>query len=151
MDASELTPEQARRILAAVEPVMGYTGRLTRRMQQVGWKPSDPPYVHALRAHDALHALRIIAHYNVCGLGDAGKQSPGAPGRPLEPLMGEEGEGLSWHGRAAVRPPAELAKRDQLWINQRAYAAARTGHAGPAGVAVRGRAARGELGAGRAG
>jgi hypothetical protein len=75
MDASDLTPEQVRRILAAVEPMMGYTGRLTRRMQQIKSKPSDPLYVHALRAHDALQALRIIAHYTVCGLGSAGRQS----------------------------------------------------------------------------
>jgi hypothetical protein len=84
MDASDLSPQQARRILAAVEPMMDYTGRLTRRMQEVRWKSSDPLYVHALRAHDALHALRIIAHYTVCGLGGAGRQSepPGTPRKP---------------------------------------------------------------------
>jgi hypothetical protein len=83
MDASDLSPEQARRILAAVEPMMDYTGRLTRRMQEARWKPGDPLYVHALRAHGALHALRMIAHYTVCGLGGAGRQSepPGAAGR----------------------------------------------------------------------
>jgi hypothetical protein len=63
MDASDLTPEQARQILAAVEPMMDYTGRLTRRMQQLRWKSDDLLYVYAMRAHDGPHALRIIAHY----------------------------------------------------------------------------------------
>jgi hypothetical protein len=54
-DVSDLTPEQARKILAAVEPMMDYTGRLTRRMQAAGWKPTDSFYVHAHRDHDALH------------------------------------------------------------------------------------------------
>jgi hypothetical protein len=82
MDASKLTPEQARKILATVESMMDYTGRLTRRMQAVGWKPSDSMYVHALRAHDALHALRMLTHYAVCGLSQAGR--PGEPPNKVE-------------------------------------------------------------------
>jgi hypothetical protein len=64
--------------------MMSYTSALTRRMQAMGWKPSDSFYVHAHRAHDALHAMRMLAHYNVCGLVGAGRQSepPGTAGKP---------------------------------------------------------------------
>jgi hypothetical protein len=75
MDVSQLSREQAKKILAAVEPMMQYTERLTRRMQAVRWKTTDPIYVHAHRAHDALHALRILTHYAACGLSEAGKSS----------------------------------------------------------------------------
>src|SRR5258705_31842 len=63
MDASDLTPEQAKRILAAVEPMMEYVGRLARRMEQVGWRHDDSLRVHTQRAYDGLHAMRILAHY----------------------------------------------------------------------------------------
>jgi hypothetical protein len=81
MDLSHLSRDEARKILAAVEPMMSYTSALTRRMQATGWKPSDSFYIHAHRAHDALHAMRMLAHYNVCGLGGAGRQTepPKAP------------------------------------------------------------------------
>jgi hypothetical protein len=46
---------------------MDYTGRLSRRMQELRWNPSDPLYVQA---------LRIVAHYTACGLGGAGYPGP---------------------------------------------------------------------------
>ena len=54
MDVSELTTEQAKKILAAVESMLGYTRCLTQRMQAVRWSPADSFYVHVHRAHDAL-------------------------------------------------------------------------------------------------
>ena len=65
MDLSNLTAEEAWKILAAVEPMMSYTSALTRRRQSTGWKPPDSFYVHAYQAHDALHAMRMLAHYAV--------------------------------------------------------------------------------------
>jgi hypothetical protein len=38
---------------------------------------SDSFYVHAHRAHDALHAMRMLAHYAACGRSAAGR--PGEP------------------------------------------------------------------------
>ena len=75
MKLSDLTPEQARKLLAAVEPMMAYTSCLTRRMQAERWEPTDSFYLHAHQAHDALHAMRMLAHDTVCGLGGAGRQS----------------------------------------------------------------------------
>ena len=54
---------------------MSYTSELTRRMQATGWKSSDSFYVYAHRAHDALHAMRMLAHYAACGLDGAGRHS----------------------------------------------------------------------------
>jgi hypothetical protein len=87
MELSDLTPDQARKLLAAVEPMMAYTACLTRRMQAERWRTTDSFYVQAHRAHDALHAMRILAHYNVCGLGGAGRQGepPGTDARPSLP------------------------------------------------------------------
>ena len=67
MKLSDLTPEQARRLLAAVKPMMAYTGCLARRMQAERWDPTDSFYVQAHRADDALHVMRMLAHYAVCG------------------------------------------------------------------------------------
>ena len=74
MDSSKLTQEQAQRIVAAVGPALRYCYRLAHRMQQIGWKPTDPMYVAAWKAYDALH---VHAHYASC--------TPGTAGRPAEP------------------------------------------------------------------
>lgn len=77
MDGSKLTPEQAKKIVAAIGPALGYVCRLAHRMQRIGWNASDPMYVEAWRSYNALHALHIHAHYASC--------TPGTAGRPCEP------------------------------------------------------------------
>ena len=76
MDASKLTPEQAKKLVAAVGPMLGYVNRLAHRMQRMGWDAGDPMYVAAWRAYDALHALHVHCHYASC--------QPGTAGRPPE-------------------------------------------------------------------
>jgi hypothetical protein len=80
VDSSKLTTEQAKRIVDAIGPALGYCYRLACRMQRMGWRPDDPMYVAAWKAYDALHTLHMHAHYASC--------QPGTAGRPSEPAKG---------------------------------------------------------------
>lgn len=75
MDSTKLRPEQGERLVRAVGPMLGYVGKLAHRMQRMGWRASDPMYVAAWRAYDALHALHIHCHYASCKPGTAGRAS----------------------------------------------------------------------------
>ena len=109
MDSSQLTPEQAQRIVDAVGPALGYCCRLAHRMQRIGWKPSDPMYVAAWAAYDALHSLHIAAHYATCR-GTGGRPSepmpPGATPSPAAPPF-------------TTHPGIEPRKDDRPWVGKR--------------------------------
>ena len=71
MDSSDLTPEQADRLGAAIRRYLDYVGRVRRRMEQLGFPPDDSLYRAASRAHDALQELHVRAHYCSCTSGVA--------------------------------------------------------------------------------
>ena len=87
MDLSSLTPQQTADLANRLAPMLGYLTRLTDRMQKRGWKSSDPAYVAAWAARDAVHELHVRVRYASCGPGTAGKPSsaPGQEPRPWEP------------------------------------------------------------------
>jgi len=62
VDLSEVTPEQAKALDARLRPALGYLVRLTNRMQQRGWRASDPAYQAAWAARHALHELCVRLH-----------------------------------------------------------------------------------------
>src|SRR5262245_559559 len=47
----------------ALRPSLNYIGRRRRRLEQVGFVPSDPLYKLVSWAYDALHALSVELHY----------------------------------------------------------------------------------------
>ena len=67
MDLSDLTREQAEAINRRLGPTLGYLTRLTDRMQKRAWTFSDPTYVAARKAHDALHEMCVRLHYQSIG------------------------------------------------------------------------------------
>jgi hypothetical protein len=75
VDASNLTPEQAQRVVNAVTQMLGYTHRLAHAMQRMGWNADDPLYQAAWDAYHVLHKLSVHARYASCLPGTAGKPS----------------------------------------------------------------------------
>ena len=57
MDASHLPPQKARDIATHVAPTLDFLGKLTARMEALGWKPTDPGYLAAVRARDAVREM----------------------------------------------------------------------------------------------
>jgi hypothetical protein len=47
--------------------MLGYLTRLSDRMQKRAWQASDPAYVAAWKAQDALHELCVRLRYQACG------------------------------------------------------------------------------------
>lgn len=75
MHLSDLTPQQAEQLAERLRPTMGYLVRLTNRMQQRAWSATDPAYLAAWAARDALHELCVRLHY-VTRAGHAGAPAP---------------------------------------------------------------------------
>lgn len=80
MEGRTLTPVQARRVLDALYPHLGYLLRLQRRMEHVGFLPGNPLLQRVAAAYDSLHALCVELHYQSCSSG-VGRPSPPAPNR----------------------------------------------------------------------
>jgi hypothetical protein len=53
--------------------MLGYLGRLKRRMVRRGFPNDDPLLAAVVKAEDAMHALHIETHYLACG-DKAGRQ-----------------------------------------------------------------------------
>lgn len=69
MDSSHIKPEQAQRLCEQIRRSLAHVGRLRRRMEVLGFPPTDPLYISASRAHDALQELHVRAHYCSCTSG----------------------------------------------------------------------------------
>ena len=69
MDADMLRPWQAERMLEVLRPTLGYLSRLQRRMEKVGFLPTDPLYVQVRLAYDSMHSLCMDLHYRSCKSG----------------------------------------------------------------------------------
>ena len=61
--------------------MLGYVGRLHRRMQQRGWPADDPLYADVTGAEKALHELHVRLIYLAAPPGTAGQPDR----RPWEP------------------------------------------------------------------
>jgi hypothetical protein len=69
MQSNDLTREQARALKNKIQPMLGYMGRLKKRMARRGFLSQDPLLTKVCRAEDALHALHVEPHYLSCGGG----------------------------------------------------------------------------------
>ena len=81
MRADDLTREQAGAVKNKLRPMLGYLGRLKRRMVQRGFLSDDPLLSAVVRAEDAVHALHIQLHYLSCG-DVVGRSSPTDTDKP---------------------------------------------------------------------
>ena len=67
MQSRDLTGEQARALKNKVHPMLGYLGRLKRRMVRKGFLSDDPLLAAVCKAEDAMHARHVKMHYLSCG------------------------------------------------------------------------------------
>jgi len=85
VDSKSLTRRQAGELRGRVGVMLGYTGKLLRRMQRRGWPADDPLYAKVARAEKALHELHVRLIYlavppgNGPALGEASLQFKRAP------------------------------------------------------------------------
>jgi hypothetical protein len=63
MTSDDLSPDQCDALSAQIRPMLGYLGRLSKRMAKTGFPRNDPLRVLVSNAEDAVHRLRIHAHY----------------------------------------------------------------------------------------
>jgi len=59
----DLQPEQALKLRETVARQLRFVSRLCRRLDVLGFPPSDPLWRAACRARDGLHELHVAAHY----------------------------------------------------------------------------------------
>jgi hypothetical protein len=83
MDSKSLTEQQAEVLRNRIGSMLGYVGRLQRRMQRLGWPSADPLYANVRAAEAALHDLHVRLIYLAAPPGTAGQPAP--PRRPWEP------------------------------------------------------------------
>ena len=69
MQSNDLTSEQARALKNKLHPMLGYLGRLKRRMVRRGFLNDDRLLAAVVRAEDAMHALHVEVHYLGCDSG----------------------------------------------------------------------------------
>ena len=65
MQSHDLTRDQARALKNKLHPMLGYLGRLKRRMVRRGFLNDDPLLAAVVRAEEAMHALHVETHYLV--------------------------------------------------------------------------------------
>src|SRR4051794_37123430 len=79
MESADLTREQVDALQEQIRPMVGYLGRLIRRMERRHFAPTDPPYISTTAAYKALHGLSVDVHYLGC------RESTGGPrGKPVQ-------------------------------------------------------------------
>ena len=70
MKSTDLTREQSDRLLAEIEPMLGYLSRLLARIDKQGMG-TEPLAAGVWKACNAMQALRMSLHYLNCdGLGE---------------------------------------------------------------------------------
>jgi hypothetical protein len=65
-DRRRLNARHADAVAATVRPMLGYLGRLLRRLEATGHIPGQRLYDLAYRAHDAVHSLTVALHADAC-------------------------------------------------------------------------------------
>jgi hypothetical protein len=63
MRSDDITPAQAEQIKAKIRPMLGYLGRLKKRMHKRRFPHDDELYRTVLEAYDAIHQLNVHVHY----------------------------------------------------------------------------------------
>ena len=66
MQSHDLSHEQARALKTRLQPMLGYLGRLKRRMVRRSFPPDDLLLNAAVRAENDMHALCVEVHYLSC-------------------------------------------------------------------------------------
>ena len=89
---SDVTPQQAKALDDRLRPVLGYLVRLTNRMQERGWRATDPAYQSAWAARHALHELCVRLHAASRPRPEGPANGNPRPPRPWEP----GGSGREW-------------------------------------------------------
>lgn len=69
MTSKDLTSAQLNHLLAPVTRTQRFLNRLVKRMDSRGFPPGDPVYAGAIKARDAVMALRMELHYSSCDSG----------------------------------------------------------------------------------
>jgi hypothetical protein len=69
VDSRSITPEQAQKLQRTIRAQLAYLGRLRRRMEMLGFPPTDTLYRAVSRAHDAMQEVHVRAHYCACRSG----------------------------------------------------------------------------------
>jgi hypothetical protein len=67
MQREDVSREQARAPNNKLQPMLGYLGRLKRRMVRRGFLNGDPLLDSVVRAENAMHALSVEVHYLCVG------------------------------------------------------------------------------------
>jgi hypothetical protein len=63
VDSSKITPEEATHLCASIRRSLAYLVKLRRRMEVLGFPPSDSLYAATVHAQQALQDLHVRAHY----------------------------------------------------------------------------------------
>ena len=66
MRSTDLTDDQARDLAERLRKMLGYLGRLRKRMEQERFPNDDELYQSAREAYNAMHDLTVKAHYLSC-------------------------------------------------------------------------------------
>jgi len=61
-----LKPRHAETVGKSIAPMVGFLGRLRRRLEVNGFGLSERLYQAAERAHEALFELNVLLHYDEC-------------------------------------------------------------------------------------
>ena len=69
MTSTNLKREQAEQLRRDVGRPLRYLGKPRRRMEVLGFPPSDPLYRATCDAFNSMHAMHIAAHYASCSSG----------------------------------------------------------------------------------
>ena len=75
MKCDDLTPAQAERLKQSVRPMLGYLGKLKKRMEKRRFPVDDRLYLSVLKDYDAIHELNVHVHYLSCESG-VGRKVP---------------------------------------------------------------------------
>ena len=79
-----LTEHQLEVLRHRVGRMLGYVGRMMKRMQLQGWPPDDPVYERTRDAEKVLHDLHVRLIYLAAPAGTAGRPAWADVPRPLE-------------------------------------------------------------------
>jgi hypothetical protein len=75
MNSSQLSKEQAAKLADEIAQHQAYFYRLRRRMETLGFPPSDMTLIMVGKLHDLLTELKMHAHYLSCnGVGDSARK-----------------------------------------------------------------------------
>src|SRR4051812_3139240 len=99
MQADDLTRQEAAALKNKLRPMLGYLGKLKRRMVQRGFLSGDPLLDAMVQAENAVHALHVQVHYLSCG--DVVGRQRSSPSAVAHGSGGTDSSGEASAGQAA--------------------------------------------------